>query len=104
MGDQRSVMELIKLLENKVRLPCPKDCPHEVILHAHIKYLFDLMSSLIMITSFYFYLQVKILMEQCWAADPAQRPSFSFLIEKFEAIRQTFDWQSNINFSLAKIC
>uniref|UniRef100_A0A7N6B0N5 Tyrosine-protein kinase n=1 Tax=Anabas testudineus TaxID=64144 RepID=A0A7N6B0N5_ANATE len=76
MGDQRSVMELIKLLENKVRLPCPKDCPHEV----------------------------KILMEQCWAADPAQRPSFSFLIEKFEAIRQTFDWQSNINFSLAKIC
>uniref|UniRef100_A0A4W6BYG7 Tyrosine-protein kinase n=1 Tax=Lates calcarifer TaxID=8187 RepID=A0A4W6BYG7_LATCA len=73
---QMTVMVLIKLLEKNLRLPCPKDCPHEV----------------------------KLLMEQCWAADPAQRPSFGPLIEKLEAIRRTYDWQSNINFSLAQIC
>lgn len=48
--------------------------------------------------------QVKIIMEQCWAAEPAQRPLFRSLIERFEAIRRTYDWQSNINFSLAQIC
>ncbi|GLD49210.1 non-receptor tyrosine-protein kinase TYK2 [Lates japonicus] len=73
---QMTVMVLIKLLEKNLRLPCPKDCPHEV----------------------------KLLMEQCWAADPTQRPSFRPLIEKLEAIRRTYDWQSNINFSLAQIC
>lgn len=73
---QMTVMILIKLLEKQMRLPCPKDCPHEV----------------------------KILMQQCWAAEPAQRPSFRILIENFEAIRRTYDLQSNINFSLAQIC
>ncbi|XP_070836623.1 non-receptor tyrosine-protein kinase TYK2 [Chaetodon trifascialis] len=73
---QMTVMVLIKLLEKNLRLPCPKDCPHEV----------------------------KMLMEQCWAADPKQRPTFRSLIEKFEAIRRTYDWQSNINFSLSQIC
>ncbi|XP_073349940.1 non-receptor tyrosine-protein kinase TYK2 isoform X2 [Pagrus major] len=73
---QMTVMVLIKLLERNRRLPCPKDCPHEV----------------------------KMLMEQCWAADPKQRPTFRSLIEKFEGIRRTFDWHSNINFSLAQIC
>lgn len=73
---QMTVMVLIKLLEKNLRLPCPKDCPHEV----------------------------KLLMEQCWATDPAQRPSFQTLIEKFEAIRRSYDWQYNINFSLAQIC
>ncbi|XP_045888423.1 non-receptor tyrosine-protein kinase TYK2 isoform X2 [Micropterus dolomieu] len=73
---QMTVMVLIKLLEKRLRLPCPKECPHEV----------------------------KRIMEQCWAAEPAQRPSFSSLIEKFDAIRRTYDWQSNINFSLAQIC
>ncbi|XP_059204036.1 non-receptor tyrosine-protein kinase TYK2 [Centropristis striata] len=73
---QMTVMVLIKLLEKNMRLPRPKDCP----------------------------LEVKTLMEQCWAADPAQRPSFRSLIEKFEAIRQTYAWQSNINFSSAQIC
>ncbi|KAM8723603.1 non-receptor tyrosine-protein kinase TYK2 [Acanthopagrus schlegelii] len=71
-----TVMELIKLLERNKRLPCPKDCPPEV----------------------------KMLMEQCWAADPRQRPTFRSLIEKFEGIRRTFDCHSNINFSLAQIC
>lgn len=73
--EQMTMMELIKLLERNMRLPCPKDCPHEV----------------------------KLLMEQCWAADPAQRPSFEFLIEKFETLRQQYDWQYNGNFSLAQI-
>ncbi|XP_068584160.1 non-receptor tyrosine-protein kinase TYK2 [Cebidichthys violaceus] len=72
---QMGVMELIILLDKQIRLPRPKDCPHEV----------------------------RMLMEQCWAADPAQRPSFRSLIEKFEAVRQTYNWQSNINFSLAPI-
>lgn len=44
-------------------------------------------------------------MEQCWAADPEQRPSFTSLIEKFEAIRQIYDiWQSNMNFPLDQMC
>uniref|UniRef100_A0A8C4HZ18 Tyrosine-protein kinase n=1 Tax=Dicentrarchus labrax TaxID=13489 RepID=A0A8C4HZ18_DICLA len=73
---QMTVMVLIKLLEKRMRLPCPRDCPHEV----------------------------KMLMEQCWASEPGDRPSFKSLIEKFEAIRRTYDWQSNINFSLAQIC
>nr|XP_046270375.1 non-receptor tyrosine-protein kinase TYK2 [Scatophagus argus] len=73
---QITMMELIKLLERHMRLPCPRDCPHEV----------------------------KIIMERCWAADPDQRPSFSSLIEKLEAVRRTYDWQSSINFSLAQIC
>ncbi|KAF7665993.1 hypothetical protein LDENG_00122210 [Lucifuga dentata] len=71
---QMTVMVLIKLLEKQRRLPCPRECPHEV----------------------------KMLMEQCWDADPAERPSFTALTEKIEAIRQTCDWQSN--FSLAQIC
>ncbi|XP_042360188.1 non-receptor tyrosine-protein kinase TYK2 [Plectropomus leopardus] len=72
---QMTVMVLIKLLEKQLRLPRPKDCPHEV----------------------------KLIMEQCWTADPSQRPTFGSLIEKLEAIRQTYDWQSNINFSSAQI-
>ncbi|KAF3846189.1 hypothetical protein F7725_003267 [Dissostichus mawsoni] len=72
--EEMTVMVLIKLLEKQHRLPCPDNCPHEV----------------------------KILMEQCWAADSLQRPSFKILIEKFEAIRQTY-WHSNIKFSSAQI-
>uniref|UniRef100_G3PKV8 Tyrosine-protein kinase n=1 Tax=Gasterosteus aculeatus aculeatus TaxID=481459 RepID=G3PKV8_GASAC len=45
--------------------------------------------------------QVGMLMEQCWAAEPAKRPSFGSLIEMFEAIRQTYNWQPHMNFSLA---
>uniref|UniRef100_A0AAQ5XFA7 non-specific protein-tyrosine kinase n=1 Tax=Amphiprion ocellaris TaxID=80972 RepID=A0AAQ5XFA7_AMPOC len=73
---QMTMLILIKLLEKRLRLPCPKECPHEV----------------------------KTLMEQCWDEDPAKRPTFGFLIEKFEAIRRTYDWQSNVNFSLAQMC
>lgn len=29
---QMTVMVLIKLLEKQMRLPCPKECPHEVTL------------------------------------------------------------------------
>ncbi|XP_034076247.1 LOW QUALITY PROTEIN: non-receptor tyrosine-protein kinase TYK2 [Gymnodraco acuticeps] len=72
--EQMTVMVLIKLLEKQHRLPGPENCPHEV----------------------------KILMQQCWAADSAQRPSFETLIEKFEAIRQTYRL-SNIKFSSAQI-
>uniref|UniRef100_A0A671V986 Tyrosine-protein kinase n=1 Tax=Sparus aurata TaxID=8175 RepID=A0A671V986_SPAAU len=63
---QMTVMVLIKLLERNRRLPCPKDCPPEV----------------------------KMLMEQCWAADPRQRPTFRSLIEKFEGIPRTSPHQS----------
>ncbi|XP_040917883.1 non-receptor tyrosine-protein kinase TYK2 isoform X2 [Toxotes jaculatrix] len=73
---QMTVMILIKLLEKQQRLPCPKECPHEV----------------------------KMLMEQCWATEPGKRPSFISLIEKLEVIRRSYDWQSSINFSLAQIC
>ncbi|XP_074513494.1 non-receptor tyrosine-protein kinase TYK2 [Sebastes fasciatus] len=73
---QMTVMMLIKLLDKQLRLPRPKDWPHEV----------------------------RKIMEQCWDAEPAERPSFRSLIERFEAIRQTYNWQSNINFSSAQIC
>ncbi|XP_071776790.2 non-receptor tyrosine-protein kinase TYK2 [Centroberyx gerrardi] len=72
---QMTVMVLIKLLERPKRLPCPKDCPHDV----------------------------RVLMEQCWEAEPAQRPSFKSLIERIETIRRQYDWQSNMNVSLAQI-
>ncbi|XP_035760132.1 non-receptor tyrosine-protein kinase TYK2-like, partial [Neolamprologus brichardi] len=62
---QMTVVILIKLLEQGLRLPCPKDCPHEV----------------------------KILMERCWSADPSERPDFESLIKKFQSLRQAY-WQS----------
>ncbi|XP_041823478.1 non-receptor tyrosine-protein kinase TYK2 isoform X2 [Melanotaenia boesemani] len=73
---QMTVVILIKLLERGLRLPCPRECPHEV----------------------------KLIMDQCWDVDPEKRPSFKELIEKFEAIRKTYDWQFNANFSMSKIC
>ncbi|XP_008327437.1 non-receptor tyrosine-protein kinase TYK2 isoform X2 [Cynoglossus semilaevis] len=71
-----TLVALIKLLEAHTRLPCPKDSPHEVTL----------------------------LMQQCWSADPAQRPSFQGLIDRFESIHRMYDWQPGTNFSLAQIC
>ncbi|XP_005749978.2 non-receptor tyrosine-protein kinase TYK2 [Pundamilia nyererei] len=62
---QMTVVILIKLLEQGLRLPCPKDSPHEV----------------------------KILMERCWSADPSERPDFESLIKKFQSLRQAY-WQS----------
>lgn len=43
-------------------------------------------------------------MEQCWHKDQAQRPSFENLIVRFEAIRRTYDWQFNSNFTMSEIC
>lgn len=63
---------LINHLERNMRLPCPRDCSHEV----------------------------KVLMEQCWAADRNQRPSFTSLVERFEELRQPYGLQPDINFSL----
>nr|AMV91904.1 tyrosine kinase 2 [Acanthogobius hasta] len=71
-----TVMVLIQMLERRMRLPCPRDCPHEV----------------------------KIIMNQCWATNPLDRPQFSSLVQRFEDIRKTYDWQSNASFSLAQIC
>uniref|UniRef100_A0A4W4EG50 Tyrosine-protein kinase n=1 Tax=Electrophorus electricus TaxID=8005 RepID=A0A4W4EG50_ELEEL len=45
---QMTVMKLINLLEKHRRLPCPRDCPHEVYM----------------------------LMEQCWDFTPVHRPTF----------------------------
>ncbi|XP_069380762.1 non-receptor tyrosine-protein kinase TYK2 isoform X2 [Paralichthys olivaceus] len=59
-----TMMVLIKLLEKSLRLPCPKECPHVV----------------------------KKLMEECWAAKPTLRPSFTSLIERLKTIRQTYDF------------
>lgn len=50
---------------------------------------------------YFFYQQVKLLMDQCWAADPKERPSFSSLIEKLEDLRRTYDWQPEITFAMA---
>lgn len=73
---QLTVMVLVQMLERQIRLPYPKDCPHEV----------------------------KSIMDECWTTNPSERPPFSSLVERFEAIRRTYEWQSNINFSLAQIC
>uniref|UniRef100_A0A8C8DM40 Tyrosine-protein kinase n=1 Tax=Oryzias sinensis TaxID=183150 RepID=A0A8C8DM40_9TELE len=53
---QITTMIIIDLLMKNMRLPCPRDCPHEV----------------------------RLLMEQCWHKDQAQRPSFENLIVRFE--------------------
>ncbi|XP_053707941.1 non-receptor tyrosine-protein kinase TYK2 isoform X1 [Synchiropus splendidus] len=58
---------IVELLESGWRLRCPRDCPHEA----------------------------RIMMEDCWAADPAARPSFLSLKQKLEDIRKTYDWQNN---------
>nr|XP_043906798.1 non-receptor tyrosine-protein kinase TYK2 [Solea senegalensis] len=75
-NEQMTLLALLKMLERNLRLPCPRDCPHKV----------------------------KLLMDQCWATDPEQRPSFKSLIEQLELIRRTYDWQPGTNFSLAQIC
>ncbi|XP_072299220.1 non-receptor tyrosine-protein kinase TYK2 [Eucyclogobius newberryi] len=71
---QLTVMLLIQMLERQMRLPCPRDCPHEV----------------------------KLIMNQCWSTNPLDRPEFSSLIKRFEDIGKPYDWQSNSNFS--EIC
>ncbi|XP_067276803.1 non-receptor tyrosine-protein kinase TYK2 isoform X2 [Pseudorasbora parva] len=65
---QMTVVKLINLLEKNERLPCPKDCPHEVYL----------------------------LMEQCWHFNPGQRPSFRFLAESLEDILGTYRQQPSV--------
>ncbi|XP_015227583.1 PREDICTED: non-receptor tyrosine-protein kinase TYK2 [Cyprinodon variegatus] len=74
--EQMTVMKLIKLLEGNQRLPRPKDCPDAI----------------------------KLLMDQCWHANPDSRPSFTELIEKFESARSMFDWNFSPNFSMSQIC
>ncbi|XP_047215963.1 non-receptor tyrosine-protein kinase TYK2-like [Girardinichthys multiradiatus] len=71
--EEMSVIKLIRLLEQNQRLPCPRDCPHEV----------------------------KLLMDQCWDANPDNRPLFSKLIEMFESVRRMFDWSFN---PMSQIC
>lgn len=102
---QMTVMVLIKLLEKQRRLPCPRECPHEVkqrMLHIMSRVIFQ--KACFSLLTFSLNQQVKVLMDQCWDTDPAQRPLFKSLIERIEAIRRTYDWQSNMNFSLAQIC
>lgn len=65
---------LVKMLEAQRRLPCPKNCPHEV----------------------------KIIINQCWATESSNRPTFSSLVERLERIRQ--DLQTRNSFSLAQFC
>lgn len=76
-NEQMTVMVLIRLLvEKNRRLPCPRECPQEV----------------------------QKLMEQCWEANPADRPTFDSLIKDFEVILRSYNYPPNINFSLAQIC
>ncbi|XP_049331591.1 non-receptor tyrosine-protein kinase TYK2 isoform X2 [Astyanax mexicanus] len=65
---QMTVMKLINLLEKHRRLPCPRDCPHEVYM----------------------------LMEQCWDFSPAQRPEFRGLAESLEEIRRSYEQQPTV--------
>uniref|UniRef100_A0A8C5D3E3 Tyrosine-protein kinase n=1 Tax=Gouania willdenowi TaxID=441366 RepID=A0A8C5D3E3_GOUWI len=58
-ANKEPTLVIIELLERNFRLPCPKDAPHEV----------------------------KMVMEQCWNADPAKRPTFEQLIGRFKDIR-----------------
>ncbi|KAJ8389093.1 hypothetical protein AAFF_G00122990 [Aldrovandia affinis] len=59
---QMTVMKLIELLERRRRLPCPRDCPHQVYME----------------------------MQRCWDVDPSQRPSFASLISSLGEIRKTY--------------
>lgn len=101
--EEKNVMVLIKLLDTQWRLPRPKGCPHEVT--SPLSTIDILLASGVarLFYNDFFPLnqQVGMLMEQCWAAEPAKRPSFGSLIEMFEAIRQTYNWQPHMNFSLA---
>ncbi|XP_024128200.1 non-receptor tyrosine-protein kinase TYK2 isoform X1 [Oryzias melastigma] len=74
--EQMTAMAIVDLLMKNRRLPCPRDCPHEV----------------------------RLLMEQCWLEDQGKRPSFENLIVRFEAIRRTYDWQFSSNFTMSEIC
>uniref|UniRef100_A0A672LID1 Tyrosine-protein kinase n=1 Tax=Sinocyclocheilus grahami TaxID=75366 RepID=A0A672LID1_SINGR len=65
---QMTVVKLITLLEKNERLPCPRDCPHEVYL----------------------------LMEQCWDFNPGQRPSFNSLAESLKDTRRTYKQQPSV--------
>ncbi|XP_036408100.1 non-receptor tyrosine-protein kinase TYK2 [Megalops cyprinoides] len=65
---QMTVMKLIDLLERRRRLPCPRDCPHQVYLE----------------------------MERCWDVDPSRRPSFTSLISSLGDIRKTYQQQPMI--------
>lgn len=60
----------------------------------------DILSTEIYSRLIFLYQQVKIIMEQCWAAEPKQRPSFRSLIEKFEGMHRPHGGK----FSLAHIC
>ncbi|XP_014838902.1 PREDICTED: non-receptor tyrosine-protein kinase TYK2 [Poecilia mexicana] len=71
--EHMNVVKLIKLLERNQRLPCPRDSPHEV----------------------------KLLMDQCWDANPENRPTFSNLIERLESVRKMFDWSFS---PMSQIC
>lgn len=48
--------------------------------------------------------QVRMIMEQCWATEPQQRPAFISLIEKFERMCWKHEGNSCRNSSLAQVC
>ncbi|KAK1153998.1 non-receptor tyrosine-protein kinase TYK2-like [Acipenser oxyrinchus oxyrinchus] len=72
MQGQMTVMRLIELLDRKRRLPCPKDCPHEVYL----------------------------LMERCWESDPARRPAFTDLISSVKEIAKRYRQPATVKLNL----
>ncbi|XP_035253894.1 non-receptor tyrosine-protein kinase TYK2 [Anguilla anguilla] len=73
---QMTVMKLIDLLERRRRLPCPRDCPHQVYLE----------------------------MQRCWDADPGQRPSFESLITSLGEIRKTYQQHPMIQLTQVNPC
>ncbi|MGH0143962.1 UNVERIFIED_CONTAM: hypothetical protein FKN15_023556 [Acipenser sinensis] len=72
MQGQMTVMRLIELLDRKRRLPCPKDCPHEVYL----------------------------LMVRCWESDPARRPAFTDLISSVKEIAKRYRQPATVKLNL----
>ncbi|KAI1884278.1 hypothetical protein AGOR_G00224790 [Albula goreensis] len=73
---QMTVMKLIDLLERRRRLPCPRDCPHQIYLE----------------------------MQRCWDVDPGRRPSFTSMISSLGEIRKSYQQHPMIQLAQVNPC
>lgn len=74
---------LLNLLEKHNRLPFPQNCPQTVTSYTYLWKAFWTPSDIH--TLHFLYQQVRMIMEKCWAAEPAKRPSFTSLHSDFRA-------------------